>query len=97
MTFLSDTFSKNHALSSIMNELDHTGIDTHNEFDSSSGIVNSNVSSYRYKAIAAGHDHIVALRENDSVVAQGCNYYGQCNIPISLLGVKLLLQDMSIQ
>ncbi|HEX9059879.1 MAG TPA: X2-like carbohydrate binding domain-containing protein [Clostridia bacterium] len=44
----------------------------------------------RFTQIAAGMNHSVALKEDGTVVAWGANYFGQCNIPDGLSGVKAI-------
>ncbi|HEX9061618.1 MAG TPA: X2-like carbohydrate binding domain-containing protein, partial [Clostridia bacterium] len=42
------------------------------------------------KAIAAGGDHTVALKEDGTVVVWGWNAYSACNVPTSLNGAKAI-------
>jgi alpha-tubulin suppressor-like RCC1 family protein len=46
--------------------------------------------SKNIKAIAAGGNHTVALKETGTVIAWGYNIYGQVNVPSGLTNVKAI-------
>jgi hypothetical protein len=56
-------------------------------FGDQSTILNDAPETSNFKAIAAGGGHIVAVREDGTVIGWGNNSYGQSNIPEGLTGV----------
>lgn len=46
------------------------------------------LSSFLFKAIAAGFDHSVAVKKDGNVIAWGKNMWGECDIPLGLANVK---------
>lgn len=41
-------------------------------------------------AVAAGHEHTLALKKDGTVVAWGSNAHGQCDVPVGLPAVKMI-------
>jgi hypothetical protein len=54
------------------------------------GECNVPMSNSDYKAIAAGADYSLGLKQDGSIVAWGKNYSGQCNVPFPNTGFKAI-------